>query len=326
MTIADQITFAKRLARTTSNALTITHTDEAARFYVNQGVEEFCKNTHGLSKEDYLTVTPKFDTKTNFAIRLTIVGGGNALAATDVEITATDRTDESGTTVASDLQTAIQAAGAGTATVAWSTTEWKFTIDAGAGTTSITIGAPTTITYVDASKLLFGSTGTSSSTTYVGSFPEDSTLEVDLPTDFLEMEFVEWDQNKLTVAPFDIFMSPELFGDPVYYYIKDKKMRLSPVPNEQELLHIRYKHIPAPATLTGSSDSTTCSLNAEDHMAPVYYAAAKIAEENFEYQVANRHMANFFDQVTKYSTRNNNQNPKMFPQRVQYVKPRVEQT
>ena len=54
---------------------------------INEGLDEFAKDVHGLKKETFLALSPTFSTATHFAIRLTITGGSNALAAGDIAIT-----------------------------------------------------------------------------------------------------------------------------------------------------------------------------------------------------------------------------------------------
>lgn len=320
MTIAQQIVFAKRKGRVSGNVTTDTYTDDVTRFYINEGVREFCKKTKGISSEEFLTVTPTFNTRTNFAIRLTITGGSNALSATDIAITATAYDRTTGTQVASDLQTAIQAAGAASATVSWSTTAWTFTIDA-SDSTSITIEAPDGITYVDATDMLFGKSGTQVSTTWVSGFPQDCTVRASLPSDFLSIEQVEWDKCMLQNAPYMNMMSPEMYGDPTHYHIKDKYIYFTPVPNMQKELKIEYQAFPASATLTGSLDTSSCPLAQEYHMAPVYYAASKHLEDSFEYQESIFCKSMFDDECRKYKMNEANQNPKMIPRQAPYKQP-----
>lgn len=310
MTIAQQILYVKRKSRTSSNALTQTYADDVVRNYLNDGAREFSKNAHGVPKEAYLTIAPSFSTRTNWAIRLTITGGANALAATDIAVTATDRDDVAGSTIASDLETAIQAAGAATATVAWSDTDWTFTIDAG-DSTSITVAQPSGKTYVDATENLFGTAGEKSGTTWESGFPMDCTLETDLPSDFMEMVDVYWGPYLLTSAPIHSMIEPRRSGTPAHYYIEDKLIRLAPVPTSQDKFHIYYMGYTTDVTLTGSSDTATCSLPMDYHMAPVYYAAAQVLEDNFEYDEANRMRALFQDQVSDYSLKKANQNSKI---------------
>lgn len=217
---------------------------------IDEGLDEFAKDVHGLRKETFLALSPLFDTATHFAIRLTIAGGANALVATDVVITATAATNATGTVVAAALQTAIRAAGAATATVAWSTTEWKFTIDA-IDSDSITIEAPSSILYADATQLLFNTTGEQTGTTWEGDIPEDVNLEIALPDDFLELlEPPEWDGSPLVSATWDLFTSPQAFGTPTHYYVYQKRLRIAPVPTSQKMLRLWYRYKPAHFTST----------------------------------------------------------------------------
>lgn len=323
LTMANQISLVKRIARTDSGYLTETDTDDVARRYINMGVEEFVKKGRGPSKENYIDVTPKFDTRTTWAIRLTITGGTNALAATDVAITATAENDASGTTVAADLETAIQAAGAASATVVWSTTTWRFTIDSIDGT-DIEIGTPSGITYIDATEILFGKTGASGAQTWESLHPQDCTVMADLPSDFFSIEYVEWDKHPLKQAPFELFMSPETSSNYLdYYAIRGKQIFLAPSASERKLLKIRYRYLPAAVTLTGSSDTATCSLSTEFHMAPVFFAAGMVLKETFEFEESDKAFQAFYDQIQEYRLNEANQNTKMFPAGVTFQVPKV---
>jgi hypothetical protein len=325
LTMANQISLVKRLARANSGYLTETYTDDVARRYVNMGVEEFVKEAGAPSKEDYIDVTPSFDTRTTWAVRVTIVGGTNAMTATDVAVTGTDQDDTTGTQVASDFETTLQAAiGAGaSATVSWSTTTWKFTIDA-ADSTSITIESPSGATYVDATESLFGKTGTETGTTWTSNFPQDCTVLADLPSDFYQMEHAEWDGYPLYRAPFELFMSPETQTTRVQYYaVRGKKLYLAPAPTERKMLKVRYRYLPASVTLTGSSDTTACVLDDEDHMAPVFYAAGMVLRETFEPEESEKLFGQFFQMARKKKIVEANQNSKMFPKVTDMYVPKV---
>jgi hypothetical protein len=120
----------------------------------------------------------------------------------------------------------------------------------------------------------------------------------------------------LTPAPFDIFMSPQMTGNPEYYASKNKNIWLNPVPDEQKLLHIYYRSLPTDfgvASVTGSgSMSASSSLDSEVQMAPVYYAASQLAEQNFEKDVADRMYVRYHKMVLEYKQNFHNQNPQMF--------------
>lgn len=267
MTLLEAISRAREFARVTETS----HTDAQVMNAINEGVKEFAKEAKGITKEAYLDIEPMFDTRTTFAIRLTITGGTNALAATDIAITSTERDNATGTTVASDLQAAIQAAGAASATVAWSTTSWVFTVDSLDGT-EVTVEEPSGIIYSDARALLFGAaSSTQSGNDWVGSLPEDCLVETALPSDYRAIvPPVEWDKNKLYSANFDIFASPQQSSThPVYYGIRNNRIRLWPSPSEQKDFHIWYHYIPTAFTqgyqecgLTGKYSGTATGLAA----------------------------------------------------------------
>lgn len=239
MIIAEIIKKVRRRSRTDDDFVT----DGEVLDAIDEAIKRFSKDVNGLTKEAFLTLSPRFWTSTEMAIRLTIVGGTNALAATDIVITATDRTGVTGATVAADLQTAIRAAGAATATVAFSTTTWKFTID-GIDSTTITIAAPSAIIYADATDMLFGKTGAETATSWVGNIPPDCNVETDLPSDFLTPVSVEWDQEPLEPATYDLFHSPQVSGEPEIYHILNKKIRVYPVPTSQKMFFITYRYLP----------------------------------------------------------------------------------
>ena len=285
---------------------------------INEGQREFAKDVYGMLKEDYLIITPLFDIQTNFAFSLSLNGG----TATDVAITATDFTNCTAGTVATQLVTALTAQVA-TCTITWASATWYYTITFGATVTSAVFAAPTAPTYIDAVSLILGQAASYTAPTCTGSFPEDCAVEASLPSDLLYTYNVEWDGNPLSPAPPDMFWSPEYQGTPVHYMIYDKKMRLFPSPDEQKKLHVIYKYYAEdwvdPATQTVSS----IGYDTEWQMAPVYFAAALQAEMNFEDKIAQRLHARYIDQVRKYNRLQNNQNPGMFPKYESVMQPNV---
>jgi len=340
MTAALQVNYAERLSRTSSNALSSASTDasgnayvsDVTRQYVSMGVEEFAKEGR-LSKQNFVTVTPKFWGRTNWYTQITIessslASGDNTLTATNVPVVSSDSNGIGGSAMALQIATNLNAAiGTGSMSVSWDDDTWQFTIgeDTASNLVSISVDPPSVDNYIDATLKTFGKGGTEASTEWVSNFPEDCTLETDLPSDFLEMEHVDYDDHILYQAPFELFMSPETQSSWVdHYAIRDKKLYLAPVPSDRRMLKIRYRWNPTPVTLTGSGDTATCSLPTENHMAPVYYAAGMILRETFEPDEADKVFALYYDQVRKYRTRQANQNTKMFPRQVNFHVPRVD--
>lgn len=324
MTMALQVNLAHTMSRTTINALSTASTDgsgnaysgDITRQYVNIGVREFAQEAK-LSKQDFVTVTPKFWVQADWYAQLTIVGGNNALAATNVALASEDLASTSGSTLASHIASNINAMiGAGSIAVGWDDRTWRFSIcdNTVVSITAVTIAAPSTDYHIDGTEKVFGKTGTDSTSTWVSSFPEDCTLESDLPSDFLEMEHVDYDGHPLREAPFDMFMAPESYSTwPDYYAIRGNKIYIAPVPSDRRILKVRYKYMPTDTTITGSLDTTTCPIPIEAHMAPVYYAAGLIQRANMEHEESDRWFTLYYDQIRKWRIKQANQNPKMFP-------------
>lgn len=247
MRVDTALELAREFSRTNATAMS----DTSMLNKLNVAIKAFAKDTYGCVKEAYLDVEPKFNVATTFALNLTITGGTNALAATDVAICAADANEISGTTVATGLQVAIRAAiGVGAnLTVTWSVSTWKFTVNA-VDSTAITITAPGML-YADATDLL-GLDG-SGTTSVVGVIPEDCNVAVDLPSDYYSLKTNPiWDREELYPAPAQIFEAPETQGEPRWYHIERKKIRLYPTPTSQERFHILYRYIPASiATVKG---------------------------------------------------------------------------
>ena len=327
MTLGEQVTYAHRLSRSTSNETTVAAASEATRKYINEGTREFCKLVNGIDREDYLQLVPRFDTKTWWGISVST----NSIAATDIPITATSRSNITGATVAADLQGRIQDEGGSLSSVAvtfndpatTSTNIWKFVI---ANTTSseITIDSPSKISYTDATEVLFSKRGKESSNTWVSDIPQDCLVETDLPDGFLRETHVEWDGHPLKQAPFDIFISPNSHGDPLYYGIKNKKIRVYPAPAEQKMFHVWFKGAETDLAVDGSADSTNCPLPSEVHMAPVYYATSMLLEEKHEYEKSLGNMRSHLRMAREYRLRESNANWALFPEsETVYRPPRV---
>ncbi|KKK80416.1 hypothetical protein LCGC14_2823720, partial [marine sediment metagenome] len=282
--------------------------DSEVQELLNEGLDEFAKDVHGLRKETFLALSPLFDTALTFAIRLTVTGGTNALAATDIVITDTARTNATGTTVAADLQVAIRLLAPTTLTVTWSTTAWKFTIDA-IDSTSITIEEPESILYSDANPLLFNTTGTQTITTWVGNIPQDAALEIAMPTDFLELlSAPEWDGTPLAPAPWYLFTDPQASGTPTIYHIYQKRLRIVPVPTSQKMLRLWYRY--RPAHFDGELSAECDTIDEEYQMSIVYYAAGQLCDENDEAEKAQKLQVQYFRMVRKFNNARANQNPK----------------
>lgn len=258
MTLAALRSQARRYARIDTTAAD----DDQLNLLIQDAVDKFARDVGGFPMDVNLVVAAAFDTETNFAFNVKIVENGSTTVDTDVEITATAREDATGTTVASDLQTAIRAmtGAVGTETVVWA--DFYFTIDWKQGNTatgdSITIAAPEGDTYVDATEILGIATGvTTGATSITGGFPQDCTQYVSLPSDAIHVARVEWDYHELPQVGHEFIQSPEAQGDPSVYAVRGRRIYFSPSPDHQERLEAWYKGVPAAIDFASDTDVPT---------------------------------------------------------------------
>lgn len=317
MTLGTQVSLTERLARTSPNAQTLSSTSDVTRMYINEGCREFAKRVHGVATESLLTLTPRFNIPTNYAVKFAVSGGVNEVASTNVYLTPTAHTAASGSGVASYLQAMLNTAvvaggGSGSLTLQWSASSWQFYVNAGTATT-VYFGSPSDDARAIDGSLYVGLSGTAATSTFTGDVPLDCTLESTLPAGFLEIQYVEWDDAPLTRAPYSNFLSPQSQGTPQYYAIQNKKIRVNPTPTQQEKFLVRYKGMPDDFDTDGTDDASECTLPTEVHMAPVYYAAAMILEEMHQHEEAAYLQSKFESMAREYRMREANNNPTLFP-------------
>ena len=303
MTYTELVTRARRLARTDTNGASATIVQELAE----DAIRQFSIDVHGFPKEETYVVEAKFDTNTDYAMSFSITGGQNAMTTADVVITATDRADGSGDTIASDLQTALQAATTATGDVTVSWTNFYFTFDTSATTvsTAMVVGAPVaSMDYMDATALL-GISGslTDSSGTFAGGFPEDCTRRVTLDNRPLTIMTVQWDGYELARTTRNYFNREEYVGQPSFYYSEGSDLLITPAPNEQKELYIAYKCIP---TITDAEIPS--EIPTEYHVALAYHMASEMLLESFEDELSTRRKGQYYNMVRQYNTQNHNQN------------------
>jgi hypothetical protein len=324
MTLGMQTSFVERLARMTG-AVTISTTSDATKTYINEGVREFSKRVHGLAIEAFVTLAPKFEYDTTFAIKFTLGGNVNTYGSADIPIATTAGGGVTPTTFFSQIVTNVNAAiGSLTISMGWSPSNWVFYINAPASTTFCSIASPTDVRYTDATPIIFGN-GISKrgSVTITGPSPQNINLETSLPAGFLEMTNVLYGKVHLQRAPWDIFLYPYASGQPQYYGVKNKIIRMYPVPNRQDQFEIYYNGMPTDLGTDGSSDSVACPLPEEMHMAPVYWAAACLLDESHEFDKSSYYQNKFNNMCTDYKIREANNNPTMFPHQMYPPLPNV---
>ena len=312
MTVGEVVDRARRYARINSSAAS----NEFVVTMVKDAVRQFSKDVFGFPLEEYLLATATFDTSTAFAFNIEITGGANALTATDVVITATARTNASGTTVAGDLQTALNAAIA-TGDLTVSFTNFYFTIDTStsSSSTAIEITSPDAETYIDGQDL-FGLGGTldGSGGVFTGGFPQDCTRVATLAGTPISVKHVAWDKYVLERAPREIFVRPDTMGDPEYYFVEGNNILLTPSPETQKELYVMYKGIPDLSDITNYASGTLPSAIPEDyHIALAYWVSAELLLESFEDDMRQQRLGAYFKKVQEYLVNYNNQNTAIEP-------------
>jgi hypothetical protein len=292
--------------------------------WINEGKNEFSSMVGGFRREQYLTLAARFDTETNFAVRVTITGGTNATSATDVAITLHQRVDTTGTQVATDFQATLNGLGSiSSVTVVYSTTTYKFTVTApSAGgtpdTTNIKFEAPSGSNYIDATSLL-GLSGSSDATTFVSGIPEDCFVETDLSRSWETIDRVEWDQYPLIRGAWDSAMSVQQQGDPAFFAVSDNmRIRVWPSPNSQKLFHVNGRGKPDDIT----SDITF--IPDQYHNALAHYAAWNILEETHEATLADRRYDSFISYVKRYKSARIRGDSRIGDERAEYSGRRLE--
>lgn len=277
MTLTECLTRARELSRVDSTAIA----DARVQQLIQEAVTEFAVDVGGFSKQDYPAISATFDTDTHFAIRVTIVGGTNALTATDVAITGTARSGATGAQVATDFQTTLQAAIGGGASATVTYDDFAFTVDTIDGT-SITFAEPSDVNYADARDLLgLSGTTTEAAADVTGNFPEDCTLKYTLPTDLITLQGVDWEGNRLVELEPEI--TPQATGTPYGYFVRERQLYFIPAPDDQGLCTLWYRGTPTDIDFGSDtnlpSDIPTAYHQAIPHLVAYYMLISQFDEK-----------------------------------------------
>jgi hypothetical protein len=307
MTLAQIREKARRYARVTVTDKADTDVNEL----IHDAQIEMARDVYGLKKTTRLSLAEAFTIETNFYINVTIVGGTNALAATDVQVSASALSRATGAAVATALQALLRTAVGGGAnlTVAW--TDYYFTLDA-IDSTSITISAISDdVNYVDASELIFGVTGTQTGTSFTGEFPQDCTWETAVPSDYLKPIRLTWDGYLLEEKPHGFTIRPEMYGNyPRWYSVWDDYIRLIPSPNVIKEFVMEYKSLPTRTEM--ATDGVEASMPDRFVYGLVYLVASELLmmgheDESLKFLAKYRKVRN---EMRIYES---SQNPKLTP-------------
>jgi hypothetical protein len=242
MTLEQLISRIRELSRVdagkTSESVLMERIEDALRI--------FSLDVYGFPKEEYPILPATFNTNTNYRLRFLITGGTNALSTTDVAITDTIREQASGDTVASDLQTQLNAA-IGTGDVAISFSNFFFTFDTTASSvsTAFNITAPDAEDYLNAQDLMGvnGNLTEASTGTFTGDFPQGCTRRFTLTREPLTIQTMWWERYEMFPAPRNYFIREYYTGEPLYWYQEGKTVLITPAPQRQKELYVAYKAI-----------------------------------------------------------------------------------
>lgn len=265
---------------------------------INDAVVEFGRDAQGLPYEENITLAASFDLEVTQAFHLTIAGSTNNDIDDDIVVTSASASNQTGTQVATMLQSQIRTAiGVGAdLTVTWA--KYYFTVS-GIDSTSIEIESPTdTVTYEDYSEELFG--GDQDDTIAItGDFPKACTVESTLTADSLRVNKVLWDDRILSQVTRDYVIDPDVTGTPAYYNVRGNKIRLVPVPVEQEKFYIEYKGVPTKVAIpTTSSDIPDIPIKYQKAIA--YLVARDLLFGDYEDDLANRRYAEYKRILNQY--------------------------
>lgn len=264
---------ARRIGRIPDNVA-----DSVLDTYLNEANRTFQNDTKLLEKTVTFNVHAKFTMGTAEAFNLTVTG---VASAADV-VLATAQEDVTGAALATALQAIIQGSGVGATatTMAFSETTRKFTIEASAETataTSIVVTYPANSSYYDKTWELFGGTATKTGTTFVNNAAPFCTSEYVLPSDFLEVHEIIYNDD------YDEPLEPEIFkrrsdstGTPENYSIITKGsseyIRFTPQPTTiGNRFAMSYYYQPSEIATGSGNDSTSFEYPARYQMALVYY-------------------------------------------------------
>jgi len=266
MTRAELRAEVQRLGRVGKNVSTSILDD-----WIYEAVKKLQDETLWLSKKIVYYVREYFTLNTNEGFNLQVGSSAYDIALTTAVI------DISGEDLASYLYSEISATGKFNSTsiaVSYSTSSRKFTITADTGIAAIVISHPdysTSILY-DASYKLFGITDDASSAdtyTITGDVAPYCTSEYPLPSDFLSVKEVRYDDKNYPLQP-EIFKDRDTgTGTPSNYYIDNGYLGITPQPTEGgKKIELDYYYLPSDF----ASDSAVHPFPEIFNYAIIYYA------------------------------------------------------
>ena len=254
---------------------------------LNEAAVMFARDTKVLHKNVAYAIAETFTLGTDEAFKLTIATAGSGYIVNGVDVVlGTAQSNVTGTALATALQAIIQASGVGASntTVSYAAATRKFTITATAESSvaSISIATPADpATYYECAYKLFEvlTSETQSAESFVGGASPYCQSERKLPTDFLAIDEIIYDNNYDSPLAPEIYWgrTPSLSGKPVAYNIRRKSdgeyIHISAHPGTKGT-RVELEYVYKPATIaTGSAgDATSYPFNASYDYALIHYA------------------------------------------------------
>lgn len=129
------------------------------------------------------------------------------------------------------------------------------------------------------------------------------------PEHFFSLHHLFIARNELRRGSLHILAEGDIEGTPSLYFLSGGKIlfdrKVASPGMSCKLIYDRF-----PVELVEAAD--TPELPEKAHLALVYLAASKLSEENFEYDEATRALANYRNEIQRYTIDQSNANPSIF--------------
>mgnify|MGYP000963981250 CR=1 FL=1 len=133
--------------------------------------------------------------------------------------------------------------------------------------------------------------------------------QIATPSGFFSLHHLFIARNALKRGAMTILCDSDIEGTPTAYFVSAGKILFDrKVKSPGLTARIIYDRFPLEL---GSAEDAP-ELPEKAHLALVYLAASKLSEENFEYDEASRALANYRNEVQRYTVDQANANPSIF--------------
>lgn len=132
---------------------------------------------------------------------------------------------------------------------------------------------------------------------------------VPTPEHFFSLHHLFIARNELKRGSMQILADNDVEGIPTRFFLSERKILFDrKVSSSGMMCRLIYDRFP----IELSDDADVPELSEKAHLALVYLAASKLSEENFEYDEATRALANYRNEIQRYTIDQSNANPSIF--------------